>query len=218
MQPINSPDLELLAVETGSPAKVISERTRCTGAELLFLGPHRHRRGLIFENTLRSMLSQARIPVWIQPQPARAIRSVLAPIDFSALSRASLAKAQALSRELGAKLTVAHVFEPPTLSATSSMGMPEPHLIIDELRDRTRKEFHAELQRLGIADEALLLEGDPVEAIEAVAPRFDLIVLGSHGRSALGAAFLGSVTQALARHPATALLVIPPVSGNPGML
>lgn len=217
MQPISSPEPELLAVETGSPARVISERARSTGAELLLLGPHRHRRGLSFENTLRSVLSHARIPVWVQPQPARAIRSILAPIDFSALSRASLAQAQSLARALDAKLTVAHVFEPPTLGATSTMPMPEPHLVIDELRDRTREEFHAELKRLGIADEALFLEGDAAEAIEEAAPRFDLIVLGSHGRSALGAAFLGSVTQALARHPATALLVIPPSSGNLSM-
>jgi nucleotide-binding universal stress UspA family protein len=90
------------------------------------------------------------------------------------------------------------------------MPMPEPHLVVDELRKRTQAEFHAELKRQGLADEALFLEGDPAECIEEQAARFDLIVLGSHGRSALGAAFLGSVTQTLARAPATALLVVPP--------
>lgn len=210
MQPIYTPDPELLAVEIGVPARVISERARTSGARLLFLGPHRHRRGVSFENTLRAVLSESRIPVWVQPQPARAVRSILAPIDFSALSRSSLAHAQSLARELGAKLTVAHVFEPPTLGATSTMPMPEPHLVVDELRKRTQAEFHAELKRQGLADEALFLEGDPAECIEEQAARFDLIVLGSHGRSALGAAFLGSVTQTLARAPATALLVVPP--------
>lgn len=198
-------DAEALLLRSGPSARVIDDVARELQAQCLFLGPHRRRQALHFENTLRAVLTQARCPVWIQPTPARPIQRILAAVDFSPSSQTALQWARALSEQLKAELAIAHVFEPPTLGATSMMPMPEPHAVVDELRQRTQQEFE---QQYPGAERVFLL-GNPAECLEEQSTQRDLLVLGSHGRSALGAAFLGSVTQALAQHAHCGVLVVP---------
>lgn len=68
----------------------------------------------------------------------------------------------------------------------------------------------AEAQRLGVAFESEILEGDPVACIaDAAAYRdVDLVVVGSRGHGAFASALIGSVSrELLTRSPAPVMVV-----------
>ena len=66
------------------------------------------------------------------------------------------------------------------------------------------------LKRAGLDYQEYLLVGEPAETILKLAKssKCDLIVMGSHGRSALKSLFLGSVTSKVLAHSQTPLTIV----------
>jgi nucleotide-binding universal stress UspA family protein len=52
-------------------------------------------------------------------------------------------------------------------------------------------------------------EGNPIDVLTRAAAKADLLVLGSHGRSHLVTALLGSVSEGCIRHGSTPVVVVP---------
>jgi nucleotide-binding universal stress UspA family protein len=63
---------------------------------------------------------------------------------------------------------------------------------------------------MGVAVSFLIWEGEPGESIvdAAIAERADLIVVGSHGRGAVGRFLIGSVSDHVVRHAPCPVLVV----------
>ena len=128
-------------------------------------------------------------------------RRILHPTDFSPASRAALAKAIQLAREQKAELVVCHVMSPfvPMLGE----GYMTPRMY-EEIAASTRQGAQRQLdamvakaRRAGARVRGLLVEGTPFDRIGRVArsQKASLVVMGTHGRSALGRLFLGSVAE-----------------------
>lgn len=66
----------------------------------------------------------------------------------------------------------------------------------------------AALPRSGLEVEQRLVEGDPGDALVAASKDAELVVVGSHGRSGLRAALLGSVSRHVATHAACPVVVV----------
>jgi nucleotide-binding universal stress UspA family protein len=125
------------------------------------------------------------------------INTILHPTDFSESSEAAFRTACALARDYGARLVVLHVYPRPVtvgeVADRRHAGDPEPALL-------TR------LYELRPADHAIetdyrLLEGNAADVIPEVAEweGCDLIVMGTHGRSGVRRAVMGSVAEAVTR-------------------
>jgi nucleotide-binding universal stress UspA family protein len=123
---------------------------------------------------------------------------ILFPTDFSTLSDAALKHATVLARDMGAKLLIVHVEEPPAAYGTGEMyyGIPDPD--VPALRNM--------LEAVVPPDRTVLYEhrmitGDPADEIVALAEqeKADLIVMGTHGRTGLGRLLMGSVAEAVVR-------------------
>ncbi|MBN2021399.1 MAG: universal stress protein [Pirellulales bacterium] len=126
-------------------------------------------------------------------------RTVVVPFDFSE----DAAKALATARELigdPANLHVVHVL--PILEAA------DPGVIWEAIDDESRRQhadaaLNDELARLGHGDagHAVILFGDPGHEVVAYAEEVDagLIVVASHGKSALRRLLLGSVAERIVR-------------------
>jgi nucleotide-binding universal stress UspA family protein len=147
-------------------------------------------------------------------------RSIVCGVDGSADSQAALSVAADIADRLGARLVLAHVVDyvPGPYAGVGPMGlaaMPRPRLTLapDEQREAGAQllaqiagaaGFEQAEQRVvsGFAAERLVDLADEEQA--------ELIVVGSRGRGAFKAAFLGSVSTSLIGVARCPVLVVPP--------
>lgn len=141
-----------------------------------------------------------------------AIRTILYPTDFSAPSESAFELACALARDYGARLWIVHVAPPPAAVMGEFGALPPPP---DEYG---RADLEEKLRRLQdrapkIAVRCQLQRGDAATEILKAAQESgcDLIVMGTHGRTALRRLLMGSVAeQVLRRAPCPVLTVKTP--------
>jgi universal stress protein A len=123
---------------------------------------------------------------------------ILFPTDFSTLSDAALKHATVLARDMGAKLLIMHVEEPPAAYGTGEMyyGIPDPDM--PALRNMLEAVVPSDRT---VPYEHRMITGDPADEIVALAEqeKADLIVMGTHGRTGLGRLLMGSVAEAVVR-------------------
>jgi nucleotide-binding universal stress UspA family protein len=133
------------------------------------------------------------------------ISKMLVPTDGSQTAKKSVRYAAGLAKQLDATITLLSVidfnvgaFFAQTVSAVNS----PTHLIepIEDFLKQTAEVYLADAEKvcreIGVQSKKVIRSGHPVEVIikEAIKSKTDLIVIGSHGKSALKAAMLGSVT------------------------
>ena len=135
------------------------------------------------------------------------VKHILVPVDFSEGSRAALRYAVELAEHLGADIDVLHVWEPsPYIAPTQliwiggdamsfwthmdqNLRAQLNELIADEA-PQARVEIHAHVQA-GYVAQSLL------ERLKDGA--YDLVVMGTHGRTGISHWLLGSVAERVVR-------------------
>jgi nucleotide-binding universal stress UspA family protein len=137
-------------------------------------------------------------------------KKILIATDGSEFSLKAARLAVRLASSLGAEL-VAITEE--TLSE-AYLCPPNPVIEIEQAFERESYQFLSEIAEIAKASNVpcrtkRVRHSSPFEAIlaTAAAESCDLIVMGSHGRSGLGALLLGSVTQKVLAHATIPVLV-----------
>jgi universal stress protein A len=141
------------------------------------------------------------------------LRSILAPLDFSEHSREALRFACTLARRLGASLTLLHVYQPPAHSTLDDLAFLPPQ-IGEGVRRTLEAALQVEKQGLeaeGVELRTALVVGAPFPEIIRLAAGFDLIVMGTKGRTGLRHALLGSVAERVVRYAPCPVLTVRPV-------
>jgi nucleotide-binding universal stress UspA family protein len=140
--------------------------------------------------------------------------SILCGVDGSDDARLALRAAARLSRELDLRLVVAHVVQ--TAVATPPGGLRFGATMTPHPRDELAS-GEALLDRVLAAEglagaERRVVYGFPPDSLADLADEEDaeLIVVGSRGRGAFKAAFLGSVSSDLIGVARAPVLVVPP--------
>lgn len=210
---------ELLTVSVGTPARVVLDHVREKQTDLLVVGDSGKRKQLDMGGLARALYSRAECPMWTQTEPPRNVERILVPIDLSESSRVVLAHGVRLAKNLGARVHALECFVRPELFYGAGMEVPAGPLpyTIDSLRNVEYQAFGRFLEEfdwLGVDHTAEFVDDDPARAILASQERYDLIVMGTHGRSALAAALLGSVTWQVLRLARTPVLTIRDVQGR----
>lgn len=145
----------------------------------------------------------------------QAISRILVPVDFSASSDEALRYAVSLAKHLGASLELLHVVEDPFLSGAWSSEVYVPNLL--ELIDNLIAEARRRLSELknrdvlaGIPVAIEVLKGRPALAIidRAKDGHFDLVVMGTHGRTGVAHLFVGCVAEAVVRRAPCPVLTV----------
>lgn len=145
-------------------------------------------------------------------------KTILAPTDFSEHSRIGLDMARDLARESGARMVVLHVIVdalPALLPDVVGFRFDE---VEDQLGQRAREAlptFFSPADREGLEVEFKVAHGVPHAEICRLAAELpaDLIVIGTHGRSAALQLLIGSVAEKVVRKAPCPVLVArrPPV-------
>lgn len=132
-----------------------------------------------------------------------AVRRILVAVDFSSCSRAALEFALSLGVSLGASLEVLFVHQP---DDGKPFGAKESNA--------TREELHRFVETAPRDASVSLAErvesGDARERIVAIAESdgFDLIVLGTHGRTGRSRSLAGSVAESVVRTASRPVLTV----------
>jgi universal stress protein A len=143
------------------------------------------------------------------------LERILVPVDFSPGSHIALEYAAFLAAKVGASIDVLHVMEPHPYPAAEAVVQLGGGAVKQTLAEFARSEAGKAMEKLladaeghpGIGSVKGRLEsGRPSEVIAQTAhdAGYDLIVMGTHGRTGLSRLFLGSVAeqvQRLARCP-----------------
>jgi nucleotide-binding universal stress UspA family protein len=142
-------------------------------------------------------------------------RTILCGVDGSLDSRLALRAAAQLSAQLDARLVVAHVVQ--TTPATTRIGpIGGPPVLAPPIGaelEAGRKVLEHVVQDEGLDDvERRVVYGFPADRLADLGDEedADLIVVGSRGRGAFKAAFLGSVSGELIGVARCPVLVVPP--------
>ena len=131
------------------------------------------------------------------------ITKILVATDGSETSRKSVKYAVDLAKQTGANITLLSVIDKSFFIPQSMPAVATPTHLIEPIEDYLRQAAEAHLEEAEslckknkVQSKKALRSGHPVEEIikEAKKTQVDLLVMGSHGRSALEATFLGSVT------------------------
>jgi nucleotide-binding universal stress UspA family protein len=213
---------DVVAVDSSRPAAAIVDTAERTGTDLIALGTH-GRSG--FERVLLGSVTErvvrtTRCPVITVPPPAAAtsslpFRRVLCAIDFSEPSLAALELAMSIALESRSALTVLHVIEFPQES--QSHVFTTLPFDMDAYRAAVQADATRRLNSL-VPDEVReycqpvtkITTGKAYEQILHVASdgHADLIVLGVHGRNALGLMLFGSTTNQVIRRATCPVLTL----------
>jgi nucleotide-binding universal stress UspA family protein len=127
------------------------------------------------------------------------IRTILHPTDFSERSTAALRLAWSLARDHGARLILLHAV-PPTEDSWLQADLKELHGKLEQLP----------LSGTDVVVERQLIQELPASAVLRVATETncDLIVMGTHGRTGLGRALMGSVAEQVVRRASCPVLTV----------
>ena len=130
------------------------------------------------------------------------VSKILVTTDGSETARKAIRYAVDLAKQLNASVIVLSVIDNRSFIAQTVPAVDTPMHVTEPIEDYLReaaKKYAGEIEKLcdesGGQSETVIKTGHPVEVIvkEAKKSKADLIVMGSHGRSAFAVSVLGSV-------------------------
>ncbi len=139
-----------------------------------------------------------------------AFRNVLFPTDFSAAADRGLPYAVEIARRSFATIHAVHVISKNGFDAVTAVNRPEIEEDQEEFRARKRAQMELELQEL--PHEFLFVKGEVWENVEKLIRQkdVDLVVLGTHGRTGISKAVMGSVAETIFRQASCPILAVGP--------
>ncbi len=137
-------------------------------------------------------------------------KKILVATDFSECADKAMERALDVAARYGATVRVVHAWDYPAV-AYAAMGTT----MIDVLPFEQAAKAHldalvASLAERGVAVEASLCRGVAWDQIVSLAEQLkaDLVVVGSHGRTGIKRAVLGSVAERVVRHSTAPVLTV----------
>jgi nucleotide-binding universal stress UspA family protein len=200
-------------VRVGVPFAELLTCCRQQGDDLVVVGTAA-RKGLnrlLLGSTAERVLRKAQVPILVAKRAlANPPGVIVAPTDFSAASRPAVVEALALAKHWKARLVLTHVIEPVAhvYGWAGELAGSEIYFVEPEAIEPGWEEFLKGLDLGNITWERRTLKGDVVPTIAGI--EADLIVMGTHGRSALPHALLGSVAEGVMRETEACVLTVRP--------
>ena len=139
-----------------------------------------------------------------------ALKNILFATDFSPAAEAALPYAIGLAKQYGAKVHGLHVRFPATYPIVGPEALP---VVIEAAEEQARFEAKQLHEMLGsVPHDVTVTEGDlwPVLNEMVEKQKVDLIVMGTHGRTGVRRALLGSAAEETFRKAACPVLTVGP--------
>jgi len=145
-----------------------------------------------------------------------ALKNILFATDFSPAAESALPYALGLARQYGAKVHGLHVRFPATYPIVGPEALPQIIEAAEEQAKCEARQMHQMLET--VPHDVTVCESELWPALKDVAQQhqIDLIVMGTHGRTGVSRALLGSTAEEIFRRAACPVLTVGPhVSNDP---
>lgn len=189
-----APKTASLRILSGKPSEIVLQQINELGCDLLVLGAHHSRHDYFSGTSLDRIARRSSVPMLIVARnDVKPYKRSLAAIDFSVCACCALNKAYELLPS-SAELHALHVFEPNKGNAKQvELQLQTQSALIDQLME----DEALKLTKNGPKLSHSVQQGSILRALQEqlTSRRTELMVLGSHGRSALSQALLGSLAQ-----------------------
>jgi nucleotide-binding universal stress UspA family protein len=202
-----------------APPQAIVGYAEEEGIDLIVMGTHGQRglRRFLIGSVTEEVVRTAPCPVLTaragsRPAPARNVRNILAPVDFSDASTLAVRHARELALTYGSQVTLLHAVE--EAMYPSAYGVETAPLPKSKIVQRVEKSL-GNVARDEIGYEHVMVEAAIGYAPSVILDRaeggdVDLIVIASHGRTGLERMLLGSVTERVVRRAPCPVFVVKP--------
>ncbi len=145
-------------------------------------------------------------------------KKILAPVDFSGLSKSVLKVASEIGENRKAEVVAIHVARNPEYQAkyggygAELVGAISPSRLLEDTRVELQSNLDLMVREVesNVAIEAIVIFGEPAKEILDFSESgdFDLLVMGTHGRNMVSRFVIGSVSeQVLRRAPCPVFLL-----------
>ena len=136
-------------------------------------------------------------------------KKILIPTDGSEYTKVAIKKGLSLAKQTGAEVTALYVVDQ---TAFINIPMDSTTLNIYALLEEEGKnalEYVKKLgEEMGVPVEIRMEDGSPVKNIVELSKSFDLVVIGSLGRTGISKLLMGSVAEKVARHAVCPVMVV----------
>ncbi|MDQ1372564.1 MAG: hypothetical protein QG582_1482 [Candidatus Thermoplasmatota archaeon] len=137
------------------------------------------------------------------------IRKILIATDGSDNTKEAVSYGLWLAKELGAEVTALYVVDQTSFgSFPMDSSIVSVYSLLENEGKKAVEDVKAEGDSKGVKVTPMVLEGSPTRKILETAAGFDLVVMGTLGRSALGKLFMGSVAERVTRYATCPVLVV----------
>jgi nucleotide-binding universal stress UspA family protein len=139
-----------------------------------------------------------------------ALKNILFATDFSPAAEAALPYAIGLAKQYGAKVHGLHVRYPATYPIVGPEAMPQ---VLEAAEEQAKFEARQLHEMLGsVPHEVTVAEGELWPTLSEIVnqQKTDLIVMGTHGRTGVSRALLGSMAEEIFRKASCPVLTVGP--------
>lgn len=137
------------------------------------------------------------------------IKKILIATDGSEYTKEAVSTGLHFAKILGAEVTALYVIDQTSfVSFPIDSSIVSVYSLLENEGKRAVEEVKKEGEAMGVKVEAVVAEGSPTRKIVEMAADFDLVVLGTLGRSALSKLFMGSVAERVTRYAPCPVLVV----------
>ena len=206
-------------LQEGPPARRILDFARADHSDLIVLGTHGRNalQHLLLGSVAEKVVHTAHCPVLtVPPKAPRSMlpyQRIVCAVDFSTPSLAAFTTAVSIAQEAGARLTIVHALDWPAADPElQAYDTPEYRASLEAGARARIEELLPVHLRTWCETEVRVVFGKADHKIVDLAARdrADLIVMGAHGRNALGLMLFGSTTNHVVRQAACPVLTLRP--------
>lgn len=139
------------------------------------------------------------------------IKRILAPVDFSDYSEKALNWAATIAEQWSSQVYLCHIIPQPSYpSMIGGDDLAKFETGLQSAAETQLQDLVSKLQNKNVQATIRISLGEPFNDICRIAEeeRIDLIIMGTHGRTGLSHALLGSVAERVVRHAPCPVLVV----------
>lgn len=137
------------------------------------------------------------------------IKKILIATDGSDYTKEAVSQGLHLAKVLGAEVTALYVIDQTSfVSFPMDSSIVSVYSLLENEGKRAVEDVRKEGEEMGVKVAPVVVEGSPTRKIVEMAADFDLVVMGTLGRSAISKLFMGSVAERVTRYAPCPVLVV----------